>query len=191
MRYNNYHKHDHKGNGKQPDTITKEIDYCKRAVELGHTTYFTCNHGFQGDVFTSHSLCQEYGLKLIINAEVYYVENRYEKDRKNYHLTITARNDDGVRELNDILSESNITGIYYKNRIDDELLFGLNPNNVIITTACCGGRLRDEEGLDEWLIKMKNHFKDNFLLEVQSHIHPYQANYNKKHCFNYRELPES
>ena len=180
MRYNNYHKHDHKGNGKQPDTITKEIDYCKRAVELGHTTYFTCNHGFQGDVFTSHSLCQEYGLKLIINAEVYYVENRYEKDRKNYHLTITARNDDGVRELNDILSESNITGIYYKNRIDDELLFGLNPNNVIITTACCGGRLRDEEGLDEWLIKMKNHFKDNFLLEVQSHIHPYQANYNKK-----------
>ena len=180
MLYHNYHKHDHKGNFKQPDSATKEVDYCKRAKELGHTKYFTCNHGYQGDIFTSYTLCQEYGLQLVINAEVYYVEDRFKKDRRNYHMIIVAKNDDGVRDLNYILSESNETGFYYKNRIDDELLFNINPDNVIITTACCGGRLRDEEGLDEWLIKMKNHFKDNFFLEVQSHVHIHQANYNRK-----------
>ena len=180
MLYHNYHKHDHKGNAKQPDSVAKEVDYCKRAKELGHTKYFTCNHGYQGDVYTSYSLCQEYGLQLVINAEVYYVEDRFKKDRRNYHMIIVAKNDDGVRDLNYILSESNQTGFYYKNRIDDKLLFSINPNNVIITTACCGGRLRDEEGLDEWLIKMKNHFKDNFFLEVQPHVHIHQANYNRK-----------
>ena len=179
MLYHNYHKHDHKGNFKQADSATKEVDYCKRAKELGHTKYFTCNHGYQGDIFTSHTLCQEYGLQLVINAEVYYVEDRFKKDRRNYHMVITAKNDDGVRDLNYILTESNETGFYYKNRIDDELLFGINPHNVIITTACSGGRLRDEEGLDDWLIKMKNYFKDNFLLEVQSHTHERQVNYNK------------
>ena len=30
------------------DVVVKEEDYCKRAVELGHTTVFTTNHGVQG-----------------------------------------------------------------------------------------------------------------------------------------------
>lgn len=43
------------------------------------------------------------------------------------------------------MSEANTTGFYYKPRVDDELIFKLNPNDVIITTACIASRLRDIE----------------------------------------------
>lgn len=172
--------------------------------------YFTTEHGYQGNVYEAHTLCGEVcvkltqenneytkhncekcqykdvcdksykGIKMVVGAEVYYVKDRKEKDNSNYHLVIIAKNKDGYRDLNRILSYSNIDGVYYKNRIDDELLFSVNPNNVIITTACVAGRLRNDEGLDDWIIKMKEYFGDNFYLEVQNHNEDIQKNLNRK-----------
>lgn len=180
MRYNNYHKHSHYSNIRSLDVIVKPIDYIKRIKELDGNKgiYFTAEHGYQGNVFESYILCKENGLKLMVGAEVYYVPNRFEKDRSNYHLVITTLNNNGYKQLNRILSEANLTGYYYKPRIDDELLFSLNPNDVIITTACVAGRLKETNGLNDWLIKMKEHFKDNFYLEVQNHDHIVQKNHN-------------
>ena len=93
MRYNNYHKHDHKGNVKSLDVVCKMEDYCKRAIELGHTTIFTTNHGIQGDIFEATTLAKKYGLKLIVGAECYYVKDRKEKDRSNRHIIIICLND--------------------------------------------------------------------------------------------------
>lgn len=180
MKYNNYHKHSHYSNIRSLDVIVKPIDYIKRIKELDGNKgiYFTTEHGYQGNVFESYILCKENGLKLMVGAEVYYVPNRFEKDRSNYHLVITTLNNNGYKQLNRILSEANLTGYYYKPRIDDELLFSLNPNDVIITTACVAGRLKETNGLNDWLIKMKEHFKDNFYLEVQNHDHIVQKNHN-------------
>lgn len=182
MRYNNYHKHSMYSNIKSLDVVCKPIEYINRAKELNgdKAIYFSTEHGYQGNVYEAHSLCKTNNIKLIVGSEVYYVPNRFEKDKSNYHLVMIAKNKEGYYELNDILSESNLTGIYYKNRIDDELLFNINPNNFIITTACVAGRLRNDEGLEEWLIKMKEYFGDNFYLEVQSHIHSTQVEHNKK-----------
>ena len=182
MRYNNYHKHSMYSNIKSLDVVCKPIEYINRAKELDgdKAIYFSTEHGYQGNVYEAHSLCKTNNIKLIVGSEVYYVPNRFEKDKSNYHLVMIAKNKEGYYELNDILSESNLTGIYYKNRIDDEILFNINPNNFIITTACVAGRLRNDEGLEEWLIKMKEYFGDNFYLEVQSHIHNTQVEHNKK-----------
>ena len=179
LKYNNYHSHKMYSNIKSIDVITKPRQYMERMKELGHNIYFTTEHGYQGNVFEAHMLCKEYGFKLVVGAELYYVNNRYEKDKSNYHIVIICLNTNGYKQLNKIISESNISGMYYKPRIDEELLLSLNPSDVVVTTACTGGRLRDEEGLDEWLIKMKNHFKDNFYLEVQSHVHHTQIKHNK------------
>ena len=126
-KYYNYHCHNHKGNIKALDVIVKQEDYCKRAVELGHDAFFTTCHGMQGDIFEATTLAHQYNLKMIVGAECYYVPNRFEKDKSNRHIIIIALNHEGIRELNDIISESNITGMYYKPRIDDELLFSLTP----------------------------------------------------------------
>lgn len=174
MRYNNYHRHDHKGNVRSLDVLVKMEDYCKRALELGHNTLFTTNHGFQGDVFEAKTLADKYNLKLIIGAEMYYVKDRKEKDKSNRHIIIIALNDDGVRDVNRILSQANIDGFYYKPRIDKELLMSINPNNVVITTACVAGILKDTE----LVLELKDRFKDNFFLEVQNHNEKVQKEFN-------------
>ena len=211
-RCNNYHSHKMYSNVKSLDVVAKPIEYIVRAIELDgkEAIYFTTEHGYQGNVYEAHTLCNEVcvkltqenkeytkyncdkckykdicdksykGIKMVVGSEVYYVKDRKEKDSSNYHLIIIAKNKEGYKDLNRILSYSNIDGIYYKNRIDDELLFSINPNNVIITSACVAGRLRDDEGLDDWVIKMKNYFGDNFYLEVQNHNEDIQKNLNKK-----------
>ena len=161
------------------DVVVKPEDYMKRAKELGHKIYFTTEHGYNGNIYEALTLAEKYGLKVVSGMEAYYVPDRKEKDKSNYHLVLIALNTEGYKDLNYLLSESNVSGFYYKPRIDDELLFSINPNNIIVTTACVAGRLREEQGREEWILKMKNYFKDNFYLEVQAHPCQVQANYNK------------
>lgn len=161
------------------DVVVKPEDYMKRAKELGHKIYFTTEHGYNGNIYEALTLAEKYDLKVVSGMEAYYVPDRKEKDKSNYHLVLIALNTDGYKDLNYLLSESNVSGFYYKPRIDDELLFSINPNNIILTTACVAGRLREEQGREEWILKMKNYFKDNFYLEVQAHPCQVQANYNK------------
>ena len=183
MNYYNYHKHDHKGNIKSLDVIVKLEDYCKRAVELGHNAIFTTNHGMQGDIFEATTLAKQYGLKLIVGAECYYVKDRHEKDRSNNHIIIIALNDSGVRQLNKILSIANEDGYYYKPRIDYELLIGLNPKDVVITTACVAGILPQKD----LILELYDKFKGHFFLEVQDHDADIQRNFNKM-ALEYRKL---
>lgn len=161
------------------DVVVKPEDYMKRAKELGHKIYFTTEHGYNGNIYEALTLAEKYDLKVVSGMEAYYVPDRKEKDKSNYHLVLIALNTEGYKDLNYLLSESNVSGFYYKPRIDDELLFSINPNNIIVTTACVAGKLREEQGREEWILKMKNYFKDNFYLEVQAHPCQVQANYNK------------
>lgn len=179
VRYNNYHKHTYYSNICTLDVVTSPEDYMKKAVELGHTTYFSTEHGYIGNIYEAKTLCEKYNLKLIAGIEAYYVPNRFEKDKSNYHLILIALNTDGYKDLNYLMSKSNVDGFYYKPRIDDELLFSVNPENIIVTSACIAGRMRNEDGRDEWIQKMKNYFGNNFYLEVQAHNCDSQAKYNK------------
>lgn len=53
--------------------------------------YFSTNHGYQGNIYEYYTLCKEHGVKLIAGVEAYYVPDRFEKDRRNYHLIIIAK----------------------------------------------------------------------------------------------------
>lgn len=174
--YYNYHRHDCHSNIILPDSSIKIEDYCKRAVELGHDTVFTTNHGFQGNIFDTLSLCDEYNLKMIIGVESYFVENRFEKDRSNKHIVIIALNNEGVKDINRITSGAWVSGFYYRPRIDRELLFSLNPKNVVVTTACVAGVWQNEDLIK----KCHEYFKDNFFLEVQNHNQDIQKKVNKE-----------
>lgn len=178
MRYNNYHKHDHYSNIRTLDCVVKPQDYINRAKELNHTTMFTTQHGWTGNFLEMYELCQKNNLKMIYGAELYIVKNRLEKDNSNNHIIIIGKNQDAFYQLNEIMSESNKTGFYYKPRIDLNLLLSLNPDNFIITSACVAGILKDEENKNIFLEPILKHFRHNFYIETQSHIHEYQAKYN-------------
>lgn len=181
-RYNNYHKHTHYSNIKTLDCISKPEDYMKRAVELGHTTYFTTEHGFQGNIYEAHTLCEQYGLKCIFGVEAYYVDDMYDKSsRNNYHLMLVAMNDNGRKEINKIMSLANTDGFYYKPRIDLKCLLSLTPTDVIVTTACVASPMFKGEDWEENFLKpVFKHFGKNFYLEVQNHNELVQIEHNKK-----------
>lgn len=181
-RYNNYHKHTHYSNIKTLDCISKPEDYIKRAVELGHTTYFTTEHGFQGNIYEAHTLCEQYGIKCVFGVEAYYVDDMYDKSsRSNYHLMLVAMNDNGRKEINKIMSSANTDGFYYKPRIDLKCLLSLTPSDVVVTTACVASPMFKGDNWEENFLKpVLKHFGNNFYLEVQNHNELVQIEHNKK-----------
>lgn len=181
MRYNNYHKHTMYSNLRTLDCVSKPIDYINRAKELGHTTYFTTEHGYQSNIFEAHTLCQENDLKCIYGVEAYYVDDIEDKSsRSMYHLILVAMTENARRHINRIMSIANTSGYYYKPRIDLKLLLSLPSDEVVVTTACIAGRMFKEQWEEKFLKPVYNHFKNNFYLEVQSHVDKDQAEYNQK-----------
>ena len=189
QRYNNYHKHTYYSNLRTIDCIVSPEEYIKRAVELGHITYFTGEHGFQGNLFEAQTLCEKYNIKPIYSVEAYYVDDITDKtDRKAYHIMLIGMTKKARYEINKIMSIANTEGFYYKPRIGLKELLSLTPTDTIVTTACIASRLsdflvRDDNGnfidfgnegmqqdvLNNFLFPLMNHFGSNLYLEVQNH----------------------
>lgn len=122
-------------------------------------------------------------------AEAYFVKDRLAvdennlRDRKNCHMILAAKTRKGMYDLNETLSEANISGYYYRPRVDMELLMRLDPKDVFVTTACVGGIwtydcVTDKETkkwhyewaeADKLVQQIHAHFRDSFMLEVQYH----------------------
>lgn len=177
-RYNNYHKHDHISNIFSPDTNTKQEEYIKRCIELGHTNYFTTNHGSFGDIFEARSLCNKYGIRCIAGIEGYIVPDPLEKDKSNYHIVIIPKTNIARKKMNVIASRANIEGYYYKPRLFLEDLLNLDKDEIFITTACIAGLLKDEISVNKIFGPLYEHFGNNILLEVQNHLDPKQYEVN-------------
>ncbi len=177
MRYNNFHKHTHQSNISTPDSILKLKEFASHAVKLNHTILSTVEHGYGGNILEYYDVAQEYDLKFVFGAEMYFVEDRLQKDKENAHILLLAKNIHGMREINKLISESSQTGYYYKNRIDMPLLLSLNPENIIITTACAKSIINYNENLIQTLF---NHFGNSLYLEIQDDNNAMQKEYNKK-----------
>lgn len=181
--YCNYHKHDHISSIFTPDTHIKCEQYLKRAKELGHTTYFTTNHGSGGDIFEARTLCDKYGLRCIFGIEGYIVPNPLEKDSRNYHIIVIPITNQARKKVNLMTSRSNIEGFYYKPRLFLEDLLAFDKNELYITTACVAGILRDDDSYNQIFLPLAEHFQDHLFLEVQNHNADVQKKINKK-CVN-------
>lgn len=205
MPIQNYHKHDHVTNIVVPDSIVTMEDYAKRASELGHTILSSCNHGTQGNYRECADLAAKYGLKWRYVTEAYFVKDRFQPDRTNAHIVLAAKTEKGIGDLNEALSEANLTGYYYHPRVDLDILLSLDPRDVFVTTACIGGvwkyGLREEkEGKkvvkwwyefdepDSIVRTLHQHFRDSFMLEVQNHHTDEQRVVNRHILDLYREL---
>ena len=173
----NYHKHTCGSNIFTPDSAATYEQYAKRAVELGQHTLSSVEHGWQGKYHEVRETAIKYGLKFIFGAEAYWVLNRTEKDSTNCHIILLAKNENGREAINDILSEANETGYYYKPRIDINLLMSLPENDVVITSACVA--FWHYDNVEEVIKMLHDKFADNFFLEVQYHNIEIQKEINK------------
>ena len=134
-------------------------------------------HGWQGRYIEGYELAEKYHLKFVMGAEAYWVKDRNEKDGTNAHIYLGARNENGRRCLNDVLAEANITGFYRRPRVDIPLLLSLPSDDIIVTTACLAYWQYDD--VDDITLRLRDHFKDNFFLEVQYHNEEKQRRVNE------------
>ncbi len=180
MDYEPYHVHTSYSNClTQPDSTMSIEDYAKVYRERGHHVLCISEHGNRSNVWQQFELANKYSdenfkMTPLAAAETYFVEDRTVKDHRGYHLVLIAKNMNGFYQLNEILSEANLTGFYYHARIDFELLRRLNYKDFLCTTACVAGV--DKE---ELVVQLYNIFRDNFYLEVQGHPQDIQKERNK------------
>lgn len=192
-KFQNYHKHTSWSNIFTPDSASSIEDYVNRIIELGHNVLSSVEHGWQGHYYKVYEAVknknEEFAkrrlqgeenvpedLKFIFGTEAYWVKDRFSKEKYG-HIILLAKNEEGRREINDILSEANITGYYNRPRIDIELLMSLHKENVFITTACIA--FWQVEGIDDIVAKLKDHFQESLYLEVQYHNTESQKKLNK------------
>ncbi len=183
MNYVNYHSHSMYSNIATPDSTITNRDRALRVQQLGQTVLGGIEHSWCGRFIEIIELSKEMGVKPLLGTEAYFVKDRFEKDNTNAHLILLAKNENGRKAINRILSEANETGFYYKPRIDISLLLSLPKSDVWVTTACIGGVWKYEDH-DDLIIQMFEYFgKNNFFLEVQAHNVEKQIIINK-HILN-------
>ena len=164
------------------DSVTKYEDYIKRASELGMKAIAITEHGNILSFLKKKDCCEKYGLKYIHGIEAYLTETIDTKVRDNYHCCLYARNWEGVKELNKLISNSynrNDNHFYYTPRILIDDLFKTS-DNIIVASACLGGVFN--KGNDEVKKRMLDFFiknKDRCFLEIQHHNVKDQIEYNK------------
>ena len=181
----NMHKHSWYSNSITPDSPVAPQDYVSRILELGQTVLSGVEHGSPYAQNVYYDLAKDNNLKFLFGVEAYMVKDRLaevdgKRDSTNGHILLLAKNDEGRRAINRVISQANIDGFYYKPRIDWDLFMSLPGNSVWVTTACLGGFFWKYENTDDLILQAKEHFGQNFFLEVQNHLVQEQADLNKQ-----------
>lgn len=183
----NYHKHTSLSNRYMKDSPVLPVDYwneLKRRYGDRLCVYTTVEHGWAGNYFKQYDDLEKYNKKnntniqWVYGCEAYWVKNRHEQDRSNCHIILLALTDKGRRAINKAVSIANKDGYYYgRPRVDIELLFGLPPDDVMVTTACVAFWNKYDD-INDIVMQLSQHFP-HFYLEVQPHDTDTQRGINR------------
>ena len=151
-----------------------------RAAELDMPAIGLTDHGVMYGAIHFYKACKEAGIKPIIGCEVYVAprsrllrEGRVDRDPN--HLTLLAANHSGYLNLMRLCTVGQMEGMYYKPRIDKEIL-AQHSEGLIALSGCLQGEAAsrivdgDIDGARESVAAYRDIFgPDRFLLEVQRH----------------------
>ncbi|HZQ49747.1 MAG TPA: DNA polymerase III subunit alpha [Candidatus Dormibacteraeota bacterium] len=152
----------------------------KRAAELGMPAIALTDHGVMYGAVHFYKACKDAGIKPIIGCEVYVAprsrllrEGRVDRDPS--HLTLLATDHDGYVNLMRLCTVGQMEGMYYKPRIDKEIL-AERSKGLIALSGCLQGEVagriseNDLDGARQAIADHRDIFgKDRFFLEVQKH----------------------
>ena len=88
------------------DSVTKFGEYIEKAKEYGMSSLAFSEHGSIFEWWHKKCAIENAGMKYIHSIEVYLTETLDEKVRDNYHCVLIAKNYDGFKELNALVSKS-------------------------------------------------------------------------------------
>ena len=159
------------------DSCTKYQDYIDLALANGSKALSISEHGKPLNWTEKWNACKQAGLRYIHSVEIYLTESLEEKVRDNYHTVLMARNMDGVKELNALVSKScDKDHFYYTNRITFDEFLNIS-GNIISTSACLASPLNKLPDTHPRYMELAQKYD---FLEVQAHNHPEQIEFNKR-----------
>ncbi len=110
------------------DGAVRIAEVVKKARDYGMPALAMTDHGVLHGAIEFFQEAKKAGVKPIIGCEVYVAPGSH-TDRKAtngrdaaYHFTLLARDDAGYHNLLKLVSTAHLDGMYYKPRIDKELL---------------------------------------------------------------------
>ncbi|MGB9245828.1 MAG: DNA polymerase III subunit alpha [Candidatus Acidiferrales bacterium] len=157
------------------------------ACEIGELTAEAARRGMPAVAVTDHGnlfaaanffhKAGTHGVKPIIGCEVYVApdnhKNRGSDAERSNHLILLAENEEGYRNLIQLVSTGFLDGFYYKPRVDHDLL-QQHSKGLIALSACLRGEVADALVSEKYDLAKTNAYrlrdifgKGNFFLEVQ------------------------
>lgn len=164
------------------DGLTKIPDLVAKVKEYGMTATAVTDHGTMSGILEFYKAAVDGEIKPILGIEAYVAargrtDRDPAKDKARYHLTLLAQSDEGYRNLMQLSTLANLEGMYYKPRMDHEILAQYSEG-VVVLSGCASGEIGENLKTDnyeeakriaQWY---KGVFNDRYYLELQDHGHP-------------------
>lgn len=160
------------------DSCTKFSEYADMVKRDGGIAIASTEHGKPMGWVSKKMYCDSIGIRFIHGVEIYLTESLGgDKVRDNYHTVLLAKNQEGIRELNKLVSKScDEEHFYYTNRISFDEFLGIS-DNIISTSACLASPLNK---LPESHPRYMELARKYTFLEIQPHSHPDQIEFNRR-----------
>ena len=149
-----------------------------KAKELGQTALAITEHGYMFGAVEFYNACKDVGIKPIIGCELYTAPTTiYEKSaatKSSGHIVLLSKTTAGYHNLLKLASIAATDGLYYKPRIDMDLLKKYHEG-IICLSACLQGDIPakllagDKEGAYAKAQELKDIFGEDFYIELQYH----------------------
>src|SRR5664279_3442738 len=169
------------------DGAAKIDDLFAEAARMGMPAVATTDHGFVFGAYEFWKKAKKHGVKPIIGVEAYLTPGTSRKDRTRVrwgdvsgsgaytHMTLLAQNNQGMHNLFRMASLASLEGMFYKPRMDRELLQKYH-HGLIATTGCPGGEIQTRLRLGQYkeAVEAAAEFRDlfgpeNFFCELMDH----------------------
>ncbi|MDO8470712.1 MAG: DNA polymerase III subunit alpha [bacterium] len=162
------------------DGLPKIDQLLNRVKELGMDSIAITDHGNLYGAVEFYKKAKAKGIKPIIGAEIYLALEGMRQERPGiddvrYHMVLLVKNEEGYKNLVQILTAAHLEGYYYKPRIDEEFLKD-HAKGLIALSACLAGKIprlliakKTKEAKETALRYQEMFGKGNFYLELQRH----------------------
>lgn len=160
------------------DSLAQIKPLVSRAKELGMNALAITDHGNMFGVVSFYKECKKQGIHPVIGCEVYVASKdmteKTKENRKNNHLVLLCRNEQGYRNLIRLVSDAYTDGYYYKPRTDKAQIRRYHDGLIALSGCLAGsvqrmlleGRYEDaKEEAEEY----RDIFGEDYYLEIQDH----------------------
>lgn len=164
------------------DGLTKVPELVSYVKEAGMVAVAQTDHGTLSGNIDFYKAATAEGIKPILGMETYVAartiyDKEPGKDKVYYHLILLASSEVGYKNLMKLSTIANLEGVYYKPRVDHNLLETYSEG-IIVLSGCIGGEVGDAirqgqyDQAKEIASWYKGVFGDRYYIEVQDHGHP-------------------